>query len=145
MPAYLPEGFTENGYIAAADRAFEAVRFKFRPMSLAQRFACEESFRVKKGDDQARITFTVLEKQLVSWDVKAPGNAEPLPITKDNLARITPSLALRLYNIVAGYSASDLDPADASPGGGDESDALFESMFSGKSVGDAKAEADAKN
>lgn len=145
MPGYIPDGFSEKGYLAERPRQFQAIRFKYRPFTLPERYASEEAFRNKKPEDQARVTFALLAKKIVSWDLRAkPDDAVPLPITTETMARLNTALALALFNVIAGYVTSDADPSDVETTA-EGSDTVLEEIFTGKPIGDIKAEADAKN
>lgn len=144
MKNYIPDGYTEPGYIADRRGIHESCRFKYRRMLHGQRVTLANS----AANPQAfvKAMYVALEKHLAEWDVVKwnPNDAtklETLPINALNIASLAPQLIERLYNIVAGYDLSDDDPKVGPTIQPDELDALI----SGENAGDAAAAADQKN
>ncbi len=138
MQNFINDGYTETGFVAAVDGMHGELRFTYRPMLPEEVDAVQA---VLDQDNVARAHEAirgVLVKQVKGWSDK-------LPITADSLKTIRPLLWNRLYMIVAGRSPSDPDP-NATP---EESSGfvrdILEAGRTGQSVGEVRAEADAKN
>lgn len=145
MRNYIPDGYTENGYIAERTGIHEACTFKYRRMLHAARARVHNAGRV--GPDAGnKATYLALETHLEEWDVVKidptdESKVEVLPIKAVHIARLAGDLIEKLFAVVAGYSASDPLPDQSVTATKDELDAIME----GGNVGDVQAEGHAKN
>lgn len=105
---YIPEGYTEEGYIREAPGLHGPVRFTFRPMSVVERAALFSQRMLALPEElQDRRCADVLCGQLVSWSV-LDAQGEPLALTAENILRLKPALFQRLLAIVSGLEPSDI-------------------------------------
>lgn len=134
------DGYTKAGYIAQKEGFWNALRFKFRPATHAERTAYEDGIRDSKGAAASRVVCVAIAKHVESWDeVDAAG--KPLPITADIVGRFeNPYLVDRLYNIIRGWECSDPDPAAAV-----SAEALVQSLLENVPVGIIEEEHARKN
>lgn len=138
MQSYIHDGYTEDGYIAESKRLYSDLRFRYRPLLVAERTACMALIEKKEPRAQDGVRADVMKRQLVSWDLKHDGQA--VPIETQHILRLQPSLFLALWYIITGIAASDDDggqqAGDAASGASELEAAL---------AGLTKPEADAKN
>lgn len=104
MLAYIPDGYTERGFIAAEEGKHPELRFEYRPLLHEQVVRIDGESARKNGSNEPAAK--ALAEQLVSWDVKDASGGE-VKISSESLMRIRPPLFIKLYAIVAGYRASD--------------------------------------
>ncbi|QDT41061.1 hypothetical protein Pan241w_11200 [Gimesia alba] len=130
--AFIPDGYTEDGFIAESKGVHEAVRFKFRPVLPEAVRALMHNFYEKTAKAQSDIVNETLKRQLVEWDLCDLSDT-PLKITTSNLCRIKKPLKDRLFNIVTCYEGSD-DDQDSDSQKEDE-DLNFDELLSGESDG----------
>ena len=89
------------------------VEFQYRPLLAAQ--VCEFMDNPARGPARLKKICKVLEKQLVSWNVRKPGSPdemETVPVTEDNLSKMPMSYLDEMLNAVLSYSSleQDADP-----------------------------------
>lgn len=138
MRSYIADGYTESGYIAEKPGIHEAVRFKYRRM-LHGALARVRDKMSQSNLDGAKAVYPELTEHVKDWDVKEYDKEDKevgtLERSTKNFARLAPQLVEKLFNIVAGYQASDLERSDDKPQR-DEIDELLEA---------STPETDAKN
>lgn len=78
------------------------LEFHYRPL-LAQA-VCEFVDSPKSGFQRLKKIVNVLEKQLVSWDVKKPGTDEILATSAENIMKLPMSYIDAMINAVLTYS-----------------------------------------
>lgn len=142
---YIPDGYTETGYIAEVPRIHGEVRFTFRPMLNEERAivygrrAKELSPRELEQQFAAEIVARVNEWSLVQDD------GSPLAITRENVLRLKPMLFQRLFQIVAGSDASDVDPTWPQEAKAEVADAKIEATLLDRPAGAVLQEHREKN
>lgn len=105
---YIPEGYTEEGYIREVPGLHGSVRFTFRPMLVVERAALFGQRMLSLSDElQDRRCADVLCGLLVSWSL-TDTEGRPLAVTAENILRLKPALFQRMLAIVAGVEPSDL-------------------------------------
>jgi len=108
--SFVPDdGYTEKGYIKAVPLLHDALRFEFRPFLAEER---SKLLREQSELAEEKRDFLIAQAfvaHLVSWDLKdAKGNAIKIDL---NIARrLKPALFYRIWAIILGSEASDLDP-----------------------------------
>ena len=106
------DGYTEPGYIKAMSGVHGEIRFSYRPMLIQEQSkATAEAAEAGRGkpDRYDRVCAEKLAKHLLSWSITGP-HGEPLAIEVNTLLRVKPMAFLRLWSIVLGTQASDIDP-----------------------------------
>lgn len=145
MASYIPDGYTEKGYIEGVPRLYEALRFKFRPMRIedGSEFLDLLSKMSAKPREGEVFTAKMLAKRVLEWDLKDKG--QTLPLDVKTLLGVQRRLFYRLMAIVLGTDASDMDPAWSEQ----EQDEFLErkatAFLEEKPIGQVAAERDAKN
>lgn len=107
-PAIIRDGYTRPGFIAARQYLSPAVRFKYRPMLVAERDAINSAVNKMTAEQSAATSAQAMAARIVEWDVR--DGANPAPISAANILRLEPGLFNTLYLIIAGAIASDPDP-----------------------------------
>ncbi len=110
--AYIPDGCTEQGYIAAQKRLHPACRFEYRPFLVEERGRFVAQNAKLQAGARERNAAEQLIKRIASWDL-VDKNGDPLERTAANVLKIKPALYERLLAIVTGLDASDEDPEAA--------------------------------
>ncbi len=140
----IRDGYTQDGYIAAAERLHGELSFSFRPMLVDQRDALLELLEKKPARERSRYIALQLVKQVQEWDAQEPGGAcVPLDVT--HLKMLPPNLFNALFNIVAGYVASDAKPGQEPENASDDYEAELEALAAGASLGESKERRAEKN
>jgi hypothetical protein len=120
VPSFIEDGYSESGYIAASEGVYDELHFEFRPMLSQQRLKLQEIGEKEPADKFDRTCAEAIASKdpslakLVSWSLKTPGGKD-VPITADNILRMSPKLWSTMFNIIGGYRASDPLPT-AAPG-----------------------------
>ena len=148
---YIPDddGYTLDAYIEPVRLLHNAVRFSYRPVDILERAVLVEINRSLSEKDVNGRFADVMAKKLTKWDVQQRTKDDtliPLPITKNNLLRLKPSLWVRMLNIVLwSVEGGDLDPAMPRDEILKASDLDFEAILAGQRIGDVRLEGDRKN
>jgi hypothetical protein len=124
MASYISDGYTRNGYIAAAvpeksgERLYDDLRFTYRPATRMDINKLDAEIRVAAHNQDFDPTAAILAEtiackfvanRLVSWSLKDVGVPD-VPVTADAVGRLQVYLFTRLYSIIRGTAVSDLDP-----------------------------------
>jgi hypothetical protein len=113
VSAYIHDGYTLAGYIAAVPRLHPALRFVYRPMLTQNRSVVyrqiEQTNDARKEESIAAAT---IKSQLVSWDMTDHRGAG-VPLEVPHILRSQPMMFQRLFRIVTGSGPSDEDPEAA--------------------------------
>lgn len=111
----IRDGFTQTGYIRENPGLHGELRFSYRPMLPEAVDDIEAHRRVKKGSDDTKLVIAAISERLVSLQ---QDDGTDLEATAENVRRLRYSLLYRVYNIIAGIEATDVDPkADKNNGG----------------------------
>ena len=109
LSAFIDDGLTCAGYIAAVDRLHPAVKFDYRPLTIAEQTAWGRDMN-RRANEQYKATADMLTRKLCGWDL-VDAKGQPVTIAPEALVRLKPRLFDRLLGIVSGSEASDQDPA----------------------------------
>lgn len=138
FPVYIEDGYTQKGYIAAVPGLFDALRFEFRPLVATDQSAHAKEEKKFSGPAWARFAADFMAKRIVSWDAKKQDES-PVPLRGPEVAKIQPALFGRLYGILNGTDASDLDPDWSQAEKEETADYQFEAAAEGTTPGAAAA------
>ncbi len=129
MASYVADGYTLDGYIAAAvpelsgERLHDALEFKFRPATRMENVRVDAEIAIAgKGRDvdaeaaieAEKITCRFVAERVISWNLKAVG-VHPIAVSAEACERIHPFLFSSLYRIIRGTQASDKRPEATKP------------------------------
>ena len=135
------DGYTERAYIAPT-LSHGPVRFEYRPATHGERYKIQTQVRGRSGYEQSALMCVKLAPKIVAWDI-VDSSGVALAINPSTLSRVKPAIVERLYEIVMGYSGSDLDPE--SDVGRDDSDLADEAATKALLLGEVREERDEKN
>ena len=138
------DGYTEKAYIAEFPRIHHAQRIEYRPMVHKQRYIVGHAIGTAKtpGASSDYICERIAE-HVKAWDV-VDKNGQAVPITLEEVVWLKAELIESMYSIISGRSGGDPDPDETTP----EKSAIeaeFESLRTGKTIGQVKEETDLKN
>jgi hypothetical protein len=142
--SFIADGYTQPGYIQPAANLHEALRFRFRPVLSAQRSALIEAAERSQAGEFDQRARELLAEQLVEWDLVDPAG-QPVEIAREAVDRLQPELFLKLYRIVLGYSASDVDPDWPTEQQEKLGADVHAAQAAGKTLGELREERDEKN
>ncbi len=101
---FIPDdGYTEQGYIEAVRGLHGEFRFEYRPLLADQRSRILRTMSELKDEKQDVEVAKVLSQRIVSWSIDRQ-------ISFDQTRRLLPAVFYKVWGIVLGTSASDLDP-----------------------------------
>lgn len=145
MLDYIPDGYTEGGYISPADGFHGPLRFEFRPMLVDERaLLYGEAIKRLPEDAQLKKRAQAVASRIKSWSLlDAAGQA--VPVNVDRLLRLKPELFYKLLNVVIGLEASDVDPEAALDRHLAVLDERLQALVSSQPAGDLREAADVKN
>lgn len=132
----IDDGTIEDGYIAERKGLHPALRFRYRPMLHWERDVLAVQVGQKPPREVDGYFVTTIRQKLVSWDAKDKAGTA-IPIRDDVIQRLRPALFDRLYNVIAGASPSDPDPARQDH---EQADAGLKAVLDGRSPGDVQQE-----
>jgi hypothetical protein len=138
------DGYTEQGFIAEVPGIHGEVRFKFRPMRCEVRSRVMDAMKDKKPAEQDAIVAKHLADHIVEWNVE-DDRGKSVPVKIDTFRRLKPKLFYRLWDVVLGFDATDIDPAWGDDAVADHVDDLMEAADSPEPIGAATEARDAKN
>ena len=100
------DGFTLDGSIPTRP-GLAPLSFQYRP---ALPVAVYQYMRAPKGtgEQEVKAVVDLLSAHLVSWDATGR-NGEPVPITRETLARVAYPIQQRLIDAVTGYGGLEAD------------------------------------
>lgn len=110
MASFIPDHYTEDGYIAEFPGVHGALRFRYRR---ALGWQCAEARRtaasLKPREAEAHWA-KFLKGQLVDWELQTP-DGKPVDLTEPNILRMNPALSESVLGVVMSVRSSDPDPA----------------------------------
>ena len=143
--SYVPsEEYSESGYITGVPRLHEALRFKFRPLTPAERSKIVGDLDRLPMDKRDLKIAAEMKKHLTEWDLKDAKDS-PVSISVAVLLQLKPGLFYRLWAILLGTEAPDADE-------GEKTETLLEQLedeiaagATGHVVGDVREEKELGN
>jgi len=141
---FFYDGYTQQGFINAATRLHEELRFTFRPAMVEERSRLVEAAGQFKPDAYDRHVAAFLAQKIITWDL-VDGSNRALAISSANLLRLHPELFVKLHRIVVGWIASDVDPLWSADAKDDLVEDEYLAAICGQMVGAAREERIEKN
>ncbi len=140
---YFHDGYSQDGYVAAVPLVHGALRFTYRPAMVEERSQLTDAARRLKSHLYDRHAATFTAQKIVAWDLTDRGR--DVPISAEALLRLQPDLFVKLHRIVAGWLASDVDPAWPSETRDAAVEVELAAALEGRPVGEVQRERDEKN
>lgn len=107
---YVPDdGYTESGFIKAIPGLHGDLRFEFRPFLVEERSRLLRKLENLAQEKQDAIVAKTFTERLKSWDLK-DRKGEAVKVSLNAARRLKPQLFYRLWAILLGTDASDVDP-----------------------------------
>ena len=108
--AFISDACTLDGYLAASPGLYPALRLRFRPATLSERAGMTDRQHEHSAGEFARGAAALMAQKIVSWEVLDAASPAP-QISAESVLSLHAGLFRRLYLVVLGYEASDIDPA----------------------------------
>ncbi len=129
--AYIHDGYTRDGYIAAREGLHPAVRFKYRPVMPQDRAVIFRKIQV--ADDPRRgeeISAAAVVQSIEEWDIRKQ-DGSLVKLATSQALRLVPSVIDRLFLIVMGSSGTDSDPEASIEDRAERADSDLEAALAG--------------
>jgi hypothetical protein len=140
---YIPEGYVEKAFLRGVPGLYADFRIEYRPVLPQNRTVIVRAVGRLPDDQQDPAAAKAVAKQLVSWDLANIG--KPVSITVENVLRLRPALFQRLFNVVLGMEAPDIDPQAPVVEVAAQATDLLEAAINGRLTADVRDEAAVKN
>jgi hypothetical protein len=141
---YLTDFCTRPGYVAAAQQLHGPLRFTFRPALTSERSRLAEVAGEMQPEAFDAHAATFLAGKLVRWDLQGD-QGQPIAVSDEALLRLQPELFVKLYSVVLGASASDIDPDWHDDEREEHHAEVQRAEQTGRSIGEVREEGDEKN
>lgn len=142
--AYIPDGYTESAYLAAAERVHPALRFEYRPVTVKESAVYNRAVKTLEDEKLYEHAATWAAGRLISWDL-ADKSGQPVPVSAATLLALRPPLFFKLQAVLLGNSPGDLDPRLEAAAKAQEEQDRAAAEAAGKTLAEWRAERDAKN
>ena len=107
---FVPDdGYTELGFIKATPGLHGDLRFTFRPFLVEERSKLLRQIENLDQEKQDAIVAQTFYERLTQWDLTDQKGTR-VPVSLRAARRLKPTLFYRLWAILLGTDASDLDP-----------------------------------
>jgi hypothetical protein len=105
------KAYTEPGFIAAEPGLFDdPLRFTFSPLIPEERGEHLDKVDAVTGTAKKQQVYAALMAERIKTWALVDGHGDAVELRPANILRLKPALFSRLYAIVLGVQASDLDP-----------------------------------
>lgn len=108
--AYIPDGFTLEGYIAAEEGFHPELNFIYRPIKSREQYVISSFADKDPPELLANWRAKACSRHILSWDMTDPISGQPVPISYETLLDSNPLLFQKLYSILCCMRASDPKP-----------------------------------
>lgn len=116
MPAFIPDGYTMEFFLAGMDGQYEGVWVKGRPALPGDVTKYLQDLNTDRDREDA-LEAAFIAERVVDWSITYPDGSGKVAITPENLSRLNPQLRSRIINVLQGYASPD-KPKGPSPFGG---------------------------
>jgi hypothetical protein len=141
---YLTDSCTRPGHIAAAQQLHGPLRFTFRPALTSERSRLAEAAGEMNPEAFDAHAAGFLAGKLVRWDLH-DDQGQPVGVSAEALLRLQPELFVKLYSVVLGATASDIDPEWGDAEREEHHAEVQLAEQTGRSIGEVREEGDEKN
>jgi len=147
-PSYYPnDGYTIPAFIDGIEGMYEPLRFTYRPVGLELQAQWDGKLEGLNGLAEIRKRAELLADRIVTWDLETGDGAKgaPVPKTAKTVTALQPSLFWKVWGIVTGRAATDIDPRWPDETLAEEIDVQADASESGLRPGETRDARDAKN
>lgn len=143
---YIADGYNCPAFIKGVPLLYEDLRFTFRPMLADKRAALVASFENLKADAAERKAMDAVAGHIANWDL-TNAKGEVVAVSGAACCRLPYMLWRRVYHIVLGNEASDVDPTWPDETKREADDYQFDAADRGgnTTVGEAREASQEKN
>lgn len=106
----IPDGYTSEAFIKGVEGMYDDTRISYRRMLHEERYVINGDIAKKGPKEASRLIVSVLCKFIRQWDARSRADQELIPLTFERVRKVEPKLIERLYSIVSGWEAGDVDP-----------------------------------
>ena len=139
-----PDGYTQEGYIAAREGFWDEIAFTFRPATHAERTQYEEAVKQAVGAKKSAVMCEAIARHVKSWN-EVDEQGRPIGVTPATVGLVKSSWLIdKLWNIITGWEVPDARVTDSGAAVCDAA-ALIDSMADGKPPGVSLLERAEKN
>ena len=131
-PAFIADGYTTPGFIAEEPGLHPALWIAYRPCVAAENGVIDDAIRKASPARGEMLAAECCAGHVVSWSL------DDLPIEAATIVRLQPALFSKLFGIVRGSRACDVNPSDE----GEQTEGVSQELqaaLSGKSVEEVAA------
>jgi hypothetical protein len=100
------DGYTEAGFVAAVPGRHGDLRIAFRPALVEESTRLRDAALKMDADAYNRQAAAFAAAKIVDWDIAGKGQQ----VTAHAVGRLPPSQFARVFQIVVGWTVSDIDP-----------------------------------
>ena len=136
--AYIPDGYTTDGFIAEQPRLHPAARFVYRPCVSVENGIIDDAIRKATAARGEMIAAECCAGHLVSWDVVDEAGA-PLAVEAVKIVRLQPTLFSKLFGVIRGSRAGDIDPDNVDNRSAEGTSDELQAALAGKTVEEVTA------
>lgn len=145
MAAWIPDGYTERGFIEPVENLHEGLRFRYRPMLIEDGSEFIDSVARLKPREAERKTAAMLAKQLIDWELRSPSTGEQVEKSPASILKLKRVVFQRLTQIVLGMQPSDTDPEWPAENQDEHIDRKTDVTADGRPIGAVAEDRDTKN
>ena len=143
--SYVPSDvYSEAGFITGVPRLYESLRFRFRPFMPSERSKVVSDLDRLPMDKRDLLIAKEMKRHLTEWNL-TDAKDSPVALDAATLLKLKPGLFYRLWSVVLGTEAPDVDE-------GEQTETLIEQLdneiaagATGQVVGDVREEKELGN
>ena len=145
MLNYIPDdGYTEKAFLKGEPRLYDDFRFEFRPMRIEDKNTIVAAAQQMKPGERDGVLAKAMLPRIVSWDMK-DGKGSTVKITHQKIMALKPKLFNRVFWIITGDEATDVDPLETAEERSELDQLRLDAAINGRSFGCERQEVDEKN
>ena len=142
--SYFYDGYTRDGFVQAAPLVHGELRFRYRPALVEERSQLVDSAAIAKSDAYDRQAAAFMAQKIVAWSLVEQHGRE-VHVSAAALLRLQPELFVKVYRVIMGWAASDIDPRWPLEAVSEVAAEELAAAVQGRSVGEIAEEHDEKN
>lgn len=105
---FIPDGYTLTAVIPGVPGRWPDVRIRYRPLSADEESEVWAKQRLMPAEPMTRWYADAFATKLLDWDVPGP-DGKKLPVTADNIRRLTPQFYEVLKSYLDGTQTGDME------------------------------------
>lgn len=110
MGANIDDGYTLSGYFHEQPGLHPSVRLKYRPLTIDEDARAADALaKMTSKTSENDFLAQTIARHVIEWDLTVAGRVVPLTAA-DIKRNVRPGLFSRIYMLIAGMKACDVDP-----------------------------------